>query len=116
VPSQVYKMDETGLTTVQGGGKGIAPKGQKQVGQITPAERGNLITMCCAMNSIGNTIPPLLIFPRKYFKDHMLKGAPLGSIDSATPSGCITAEIFANKWMGHFIRRSKPTPCSVNHG
>ncbi|KAJ8909935.1 hypothetical protein NQ315_005654 [Exocentrus adspersus] len=38
-PDQIYNMDETALTTVQGSGKVIATKGQKQVGQITSNER-----------------------------------------------------------------------------
>lgn len=63
---KIYNVDETALTTVQETGKVIAMKGQKQVGQITSAERGTLITMCGAINANGNNIPPLLIFPRKY--------------------------------------------------
>ncbi|KAJ8912479.1 hypothetical protein NQ315_014579 [Exocentrus adspersus] len=59
----VYNVDdETALTTVQNPGKVLATKGQKQVGQITSSERGTLVTMVGAINAIGNTIPPLLMF------------------------------------------------------
>lgn len=105
---KIYNVDETALTTVQETGKVIAMKGQKQVGQITSAERGTLITMCGAINANGNNIPPLLIFPRKYLKDHMLKGAPNGTIGAATPSGWMTTEIFVH-WLKHFISYSHPT-------
>ncbi|XP_030758016.1 uncharacterized protein LOC115883747 [Sitophilus oryzae] len=105
---KIYNVDETALTTVQETGKVIATKEQKQVGQITSAERGTLITMCGAINANGNNIPPLLIFPRKYLKDHMLKGAPNGTIGAATPSGWMTTEIFV-QWLKHFILYSHPT-------
>lgn len=104
----IYNMDESGLTTVQEAGKVVAMKGQKQVGQITSAERGTLITLCGAINADGNSVPPLLIFPRKYFKEHMLKGAPNGSIGAASPSGWISSEIFV-QWMKHFISYTHPT-------
>ncbi|CAK9292442.1 unnamed protein product [Gordionus sp. m RMFG-2023] len=44
-PMSIYNMDETGLTTVQNPSKIVAQKGQKQVGSITSAERGTLVTM-----------------------------------------------------------------------
>lgn len=59
-PDQIYNMDETALTTVQDTGKVIAIKGQKQVGHITSNERGTFVTMCGAMNALGNAIPPLV--------------------------------------------------------
>ena len=43
---QVLNLDETGITIVQNPGKVIAEKGKKQVGAITSAERGTLVTMC----------------------------------------------------------------------
>ena len=50
-----------GCTTVQ-------EKGTKQVGALVSAERVTLVTICCAINALGNTIPPMLIFPRVYFR------------------------------------------------
>lgn len=107
-PHQVYNVDETGLTTVQGSGKVIARKGQKQVGQITSSERGTLVTMVGCINAIGNNIPPLLIFPRKNYKDFMIKNAPPGTVGVASSSGWITSELFV-QWFQHFIRHAKPT-------
>lgn len=105
---QVYNVDETALTTVQNPGKVLATKGQKQVGQITSGERGTLVTMVGAINAGGNSIPPLLIFPRKYFKAHMIKSAPPGTVGSASPSGWITSDIFV-EWFRHFIYHAKPS-------
>lgn len=95
-PERIWNMDETGLTTVQNPVKIVAPKGMKQVGRVTSAERGQLVTMIAAINAIGNHVPPFLIFPRVNFKDFMLKGAPPGSIGAANPSGWSTEALFLN--------------------
>lgn len=106
--SKIYNTDETALTTVQGSSKIIAQKGQRQVGQVTSAERGVLVTMCGTINALGNCIPPFLIFPRVHFKDHMIKNAPIGTVGSASSSGWITCDIF-EQWMHHFIKFAKPS-------
>jgi len=52
-PSHVWNVDETGLiTAVHRPSKILASKGQKQVGKITSAERGKLITAVCAFNAV----------------------------------------------------------------
>lgn len=86
-PHQIFNVDETGITTVHAPGKVIAEKGAKQVGQVTSAERGTLVTMCCTVNAIGNALPPVFIFPRVYYKDAMLKNTPPGSLGLCHPSG-----------------------------
>ncbi|KAJ8941867.1 hypothetical protein NQ314_010261 [Rhamnusium bicolor] len=82
-PSRIYNVDETGITTVQQPPKILAPKGVKQIGGMTSAERGVLVTVICCINAAGNTVPPLFVFPRANFKNHMLKGAPVGAIGAA---------------------------------
>ena len=51
--TDIWNCDETGVTTVQKPKCVIAEKGIKQVGAITSAERGQLITVCAAVNAIG---------------------------------------------------------------
>ena len=51
-PQDIYNVDETGLMTVQKPVKVIAGKGVRQVGRITSAERGTLVTACCAVNAL----------------------------------------------------------------
>lgn len=58
----------------------LASKGQKQVGKITSAERGKLITAVCAFNAAGTYVAQMLIFPRVFFNDRLQHGAP--------PQGC----------------------------
>ena len=89
----IYNIDEAGLKTVHKPVKVIAGKGVKQVGRVTSAERGTLVTMVGCINALGNFIPLFLIFPRVHFRSHMLKGAPTGTKGDANPSGWINAEI-----------------------
>jgi len=52
-------MDESGITTVQIPDKVVARKSYKQIGSVV-VERGNLVTIACAIFAIGNQIPPFL--------------------------------------------------------
>ncbi|XP_065642501.1 uncharacterized protein LOC136074128 [Hydra vulgaris] len=110
-PESIYNIDETGLSTVQRTQKVIALRGTKQVGQVTSAERGTLVTVCCGINALGNSIPPFFIFPRVNFKTYMLNDAPVGSDGAAHPSGWMTAPCFL-KYIHHFAKHAKPTPSS----
>lgn len=107
-PDKIYNLDETGNSTVHNPPKILAQKGQKQIGSLTSGERGMNITMIAAVNGVGNHIPPMLIFPRVFYKDHMLKGAPPGSVGSANKSGWSNETIFLD-YLKHFIAAVKPT-------
>lgn len=93
-PDRIFNFDESGVSTVLDTPKVLAPRSQKQVGQIVSAERGELVTFGGIISASGNTIPPLFIFPRVNYRDHFLEGAPEGSIGAATKSGWINSEIF----------------------
>jgi len=64
-PSSIYNADETGYTTVQSvrNSKIIACRNEKQVGKLTSGERGMLVTVLYAVNTAGNSVPPMLVFP-----------------------------------------------------
>lgn len=72
----------------------LGARGQKQIGQVTSGERGVLVTACCIINAAGHAVPPYLIFPRVYFKPHMITGTPNGTGDNATKSSWLNGEIF----------------------
>lgn len=107
-PANIYNLDETGNSSVHAPPKIIALKGVKQLGSMTSGERGINVTMIAAVNAIGNHVPPMLIFPRVFFKDHMLHGAPPGSIGGANPSGWSNEQLFL-QYLQHFIAHVKPT-------
>ena len=105
---QIWNADETGLSTVHIPPKVFASKGIKQVGSMTSGERGQNVTMLAAVNAIGNKVPPMFVFPRVHFKQHMLRGSPSGSIGEANPSGWSNEEIFC-KFIDHFISHTQPS-------
>lgn len=93
-PSRIFNLDETGITTVMDQPKVVAPLGQKQVGQVTSAERGSLITFIGIISAQGNYLPPVYIFPRVRFKDSFIRNTPLNSLGLCNRSGWITSELF----------------------
>ncbi|CAH1993676.1 unnamed protein product [Acanthoscelides obtectus] len=75
---RIYNVDQTGITIVQTKIPAVVGrKDKRQIGALTAAERGSLITIVSAMSAGGTFIPPMMIFPRKNFSDVLMKGAPL---------------------------------------
>ena len=93
-PDKIWNVDEIGCTTVQKPRKIIAATGVKQVGAVVSAERGQLVTLCCAVSATGNIIPPMLIFSRVHWKEYFINAAPTGSIVRAHPSGWMIRKTF----------------------
>jgi hypothetical protein len=85
----------------------ICVKGIKQVRSVTSGVRGINVTMTVAVNVIGNHVPPMLVFPREHFKDHMLSGAPAASIGGANSTGWSNDNLFID-YLKHFIACEKP--------
>ena len=104
----IFNVDETGCTTVQKPKNVVSEKGVKQVGAISSAERGELVTVINTISASGTVLPPMFVFPRVKYKEHFLRGAPHGSVGAATRTGWINEEIFL-KYLLHFI---KETRCS----
>jgi hypothetical protein len=69
--------------------------------------RGINVSMIVAVNAIGNYVPPMLVFPREHFKDHMLSGAPAASIGGANPTVWSNENLFID-YLKHFIACEKP--------
>lgn len=107
-PSRIYNLDETKSMTVQNSGKIIAEKGCKAVCKVKSAEKRVLVTRCCIIRADGNYLPPVLIFPRMNFRDHMLFDAPSNSMGLANPSGWMINQLFV-KTIKHFIHFSYST-------
>ena len=75
----VYNTDETGVSTIVQSLDNVAQIGTKQFGQAVSDERGTMITVCMIISSVGNTVPPVFIFPRARLHDSPMFGAPPGS-------------------------------------
>lgn len=109
LPSRIFNMDESGINTVPKKiPKVISMKGKKLVGKIVSAERGQTITLVCAMSVTGSYVPPVFIFPRKKMKDYLLNNAPVGSIGLVSDSGFINTDLFI-EYLRHFKKNVQPT-------
>src|SRR5699024_4365144 len=86
----------------------LASTGKRQVGTLTSAERGKLMTTIVCFSAVGNYMPPMFIFPRKRMKPELLDGAPPGSWGEAHESGWIQGYLFL-KWLNRFIEWSHAT-------
>lgn len=106
--ADLYNMDEAGVTTVQKPDCIVARRGEKQVGSIVSAERGNLVTVASTISASRTSIPPFFVFPRVNFKDYFLQAAPAGSSGSANKSGWMT-EIDFLKYLEHFVKFANPS-------
>lgn len=113
--SDIWNIDETGVTTVQKPDRIVGRRGFRQIGRVTSAERGALVTMALAVNATGNSVPPFFVFPRVNFREHFIINGPTGCSGYAHPSGWMTENGFL-KYMNHFVshvRCSKEKPCLV---
>ncbi|CAH1973720.1 unnamed protein product [Acanthoscelides obtectus] len=106
---RIYNVDETGITIVQTKIPAVVGrKGKRQIGALTAAERGSLITIVSAMSAGGTFIPPMMIFPKKNFSDVLMKGAPPGALGRVHSSGWIQTNLFT-AWFEHFLEKTHPT-------
>lgn len=112
-PGSVYNMDESGISTVPNKiPKIVSTKGKKLVGKISSAERGETVTLVCAMSAAGNFVAPAFIFPRKRMKNELMDGSPPESIGLCSDSGYINSTLFI-EWLKHFqskVRADKDHP------
>ena len=104
-------LDETGVTTVQDPSRVVTAKGNRRVGTITSAERGDLVTMVNSVCANSSVIPLMFIFSRKNYRDYFIHGGPEGCIGTATSSGWIIEKLFV-QYLDHF---AKHTQCSQNN-
>ncbi|KAF2879024.1 hypothetical protein ILUMI_27118 [Ignelater luminosus] len=70
--------DETGMTTAHKPLEIIGAKGQKQISKVTSTKRGILVTLCCAINALSNSVPPFFILSRVRQQEYMTQDAPPG--------------------------------------
>ncbi|KAF2882073.1 hypothetical protein ILUMI_24076, partial [Ignelater luminosus] len=78
---------------------------KKNVGLVTSAERGTLVTLCFAVNAVGQSLPPFFIFPRVKYRQDFVSDGPEGSDGDAFSTGWMTAKSFL-KFMEHFKKYS----------
>ncbi|XP_047139751.1 uncharacterized protein LOC124815277 [Hydra vulgaris] len=106
---RVWNVDETGISTVPKSlSKVISTIGKRQVGSLTSAERGQLVTAVVCCSASGRYMPPMLIFSRQGMKAELMDGAPPGAWAECHPSGWIQNDLFIN-WLKKFILHTEVT-------
>jgi len=105
--SNIFNVDETGVTICQKPQKVIAEKGKRCVSTLTSAEKGKTVTIICCVNGTGMYIPPMMIFPRVRMKPELTDKAPNGTIGVATKSGWVNEDAFL-QWFEHFLSHVQP--------
>jgi hypothetical protein len=104
---RIWNMDETGITNVHKPNKILATKGARSIGKISSGERGQTVTVICAMSASGTFIPPMFIFPRKRMVEALMRNAPSGSIGRPSKNGWTDGTLFVD-WLRHFVDMVKP--------
>ena len=107
--NDIYNADETGIRTVHSPGLVIDVKGKKQIGSFVSAEKGELVTLVCAVSATGNSIPPMYIFPRKRNSELFMKGSLPNSISCANSSGWINEDLWL-EFLRHFVTNTRCSP------
>ncbi|XP_030745251.1 uncharacterized protein LOC115890301 [Sitophilus oryzae] len=109
-PDRIYNADESGLSSVPCKlPKVLSPVGTRRVAKAVSAERGKNTTVVCAVNAVGNYVPPYFIFGRIRMKEELLYGAPIGSDGTAQKNGWMCTEIFV-KYLHHFSKYAHSSP------
>lgn len=76
--TQIFNLDETFYYDCAKTSKSFGSQRYK-ISKVTSGEKGTLVTTCCIISASGQSLPPVLVFPRVHFKTHMLNGTPPGS-------------------------------------
>ena len=79
------------------------------MGQSRLPKGGELVTVVNTISAGGAVLPPLFLFPRVNYREHFIRGGPVGSIGGATRTGWINTETFVG-YMDHFIHHTRCTP------
>lgn len=100
----ICNMDETGISTVQRNSGILGPKGLKQVGKCTSAERGSLNTAVNCFNAGNSCIPPFFIFKRNRMNAQLMKDSNSNMV--AWFQTLVGSMIFVD-WLQHFKEFAK---------
>ncbi|KAK3732934.1 hypothetical protein RRG08_002545 [Elysia crispata] len=85
---------------------GSWPRKERDLLTLLSPPRKELLSLSYAPPT--TCVPPMLIFPRKNYKDHFLFGAPPGSYGITNDSGWIKEDNFLT-YVEHFAAFAKPT-------
>ncbi|EFA11818.1 hypothetical protein TcasGA2_TC016420 [Tribolium castaneum] len=105
----ICNTDETGITTVQKPDTVVARRGTRQVGSVTSAERGTLVTVAFAVEAIGIVIHPFFVFPRVRYQDNIIRDGSAGSDGTANPFAWVQDNSYV-RFLEHFKKHTNVSP------
>ena len=101
--SPMYLPYETGINVVHKPGKIVAEIGRRKVWAVTSAERGRTHTVLTCINASDQSLPPMIIFPRKRMKDNLKNGTLPGTMFACSESGWINQSLFLD-WLNFLLQ------------
>ncbi len=111
-PRRIWNMDESGFAMDAGTGKVrqvFARKGAKHVHQRCHGTKEQVTVACCA-SAGGDYMPPLMVFPGKYYTRGLGMEEFSEALYGMTPSGWMTSSTFIN-WLKSFDAFLKEIKC-----
>ncbi|XP_039296637.1 tigger transposable element-derived protein 1-like [Nilaparvata lugens] len=106
-PSQIWNVDETGLTYVVKPNKIVCQIGKKYVYKRTYGERGQTQTVIGCASADGSFLPPFVIFKGVRWDEALKNGSLPHSITRLSPKGWITSALFL-EWFKFSIESIGP--------
>ncbi|KAJ8049213.1 hypothetical protein HOLleu_01845 [Holothuria leucospilota] len=92
-PSRIFNADESGFPLSGKTEKVLAPRGTKNVYQLSNSDRRQITVLAC-MNASGFYLEPMLIFPNERFRYDPLAGAPEKWFIGRSHNGWINSQVF----------------------
>lgn len=102
-PGQIYNMDESGIPVDPRCPNVIAKRGQKKVRYRVSGKKEQITIIAC-INAVGQSIPPMVIFNRKYLNHLWTKGEVPGTFYGMSEKGWTEQELFKLWLKNHFIK------------
>lgn len=93
-PSRVFNADETGIRTCMKSGLVLAPKGYKNLYEVSSGSEKESITVLCNYSAAGIVAPPMVMFPYKRIPKELALSVPEGWAIGRSDSGWMTAATF----------------------
>lgn len=106
-PTQIFNVDETGLSLDPKPAKVVTTHGVKHPMTITAGNKTQ-ITVVSACSAAGYILPPMVIFNRKTLKPELAYGEVPGSVYGMSKNGWIDSELFELWFRNHFSPNVPP--------
>ncbi|KAJ8049117.1 hypothetical protein HOLleu_01713 [Holothuria leucospilota] len=100
--SRIFNCDESGFSLTGKNEKALAPRGSKNIYQISSSDKRQITVLAC-MNATSFFSEPKLIFPNNRFRYNPLEGAPESWCVGRSSNGWTNSEVFYGWVANHFL-------------